>query len=178
VVTVALAQWSGGIVTGIDIDERALQRLAQHAEQAGVTEKVTIIKKSMKAMNFPKESFDIIWAEGAIAVVGFKRGLKTWKRFLKPGGYMVIHDDGQHIPQKQQQVGESGYTLIESFFLDEQVWWDEYYGPLALRIDEFKADAKQDPALAAKLASSQREIDGYHEQPESYCSIFFILQRQ
>lgn len=177
-VTVALAQWSGGTVTGVDIDQTALQLLVVNAEQAGVTDQVTIVKKSMKAMNFPKESFDIIWAEGAIAVVGFKCGLQTWKRFLKPNGYMVIHDDGQDIPEKRQHVADCGYRLLEEFFLDEQVWWDEYYGPLALRIGQFKSDASKDSALAAKLKSSQQEIDGYHEHPERYCSVFFILQRQ
>lgn len=178
VVTVALARWSKGTVTGIDIDKTALRQLVMNAEQEGVTDQVTIIKKSMKKMDFPKESFDIIWAEGVIAMIGFRRGLETWKRFLKPGGYMVIHDDGQDIPQKRKQIGDCGYTLIEEFVLDEQVWWDEYYGPLALRIAQFKADATQDRVLAAKLESSQQEINGYHEQPERYCSVFFIFQRQ
>ena len=178
VVTVALAQWSGGTVTGIDIDETALQQLAYYIEQAGLTDQVTIMKKSMKKMDFPKESYDIIWAEGTIAVVGFKRGLKTWNRFLKPGGYMVIHDDGQDVPKKGTQIDDCGYKLIEEFFLDEQVWWDEYYGPLALRIDQFRADPSQDRVLVTKLESSQQEINGYHEHPERYCSVFFVLQQQ
>ena len=174
----ALAQWSGGKVTGVDIDRTALQLLAVNAEQAGVTNQVNIVKKSMKAMNFPKDSFDIIWAEGAIAVVGFKRGLQSWKRFLKPNGYMVIHDDAQDIPEKRKIVADCGYRLIEEFFLDEQVWWDNYYGPLALRIAQFKAKASKDSALAAKLERSQQEIDGYHEHPERYRSVFFVFQRQ
>jgi SAM-dependent methyltransferase len=177
-VTVALAQWSGGTVTGIDIDEAALQRLAQRAKQAGVMNQVTIIARSMTNMDFPEASFDVIWAEGAIAVIGFKRGLTQWKPLLKPGGYMVIHDDGHNIPRKQEQVVTHGYTLIDSFFLDEQVWWDEYYSPLAQRMDQFQAEAQQDPALAAKLASSQREINGFHHHPERYRSVFFVLQRQ
>ena len=177
-VTVALAQWSGGTVTGVDIDKTALQLLAASAEQAGVADQVTIVNKSMKTMDFPKECFDIIWTEGAIAVVGFKRGLQSWKRFLKSNGYMVIHDDAHEISQKRQHVTDCGYQLIEEFFLDEQVWWDEYYGPLALRIDQFKADASKGSALAAKLERSQQEIDEYHEQPERYRSVFFILQRQ
>lgn len=35
---------------------------------------------SMFEMPFTDESFDIIWAEGSIYLIGFERGLDEWRR--------------------------------------------------------------------------------------------------
>lgn len=43
-------------------------------------------------MDFVPESFDLIWAEGYIYIIGFKKGLQDWKKFLKPGGYLICSE--------------------------------------------------------------------------------------
>jgi ubiquinone/menaquinone biosynthesis C-methylase UbiE len=47
-------------------------------------------------MDFPEESFDIIWAEGSKSVIGFQQGIKKWYRFLKPRGFLVVHDENKN----------------------------------------------------------------------------------
>ena len=46
----------------------------------------------MFEMSFLDDSFDIIWAEGSIYLIGFERGLKEWRQFIKPNGFLVVHD--------------------------------------------------------------------------------------
>jgi len=43
-------------------------------------------------MDFPEESFDIIWAEGSIYIIGFEKGLLEWKPMLKKGGYVAASE--------------------------------------------------------------------------------------
>ena len=38
------------------------------------------------------EELDLIWCEGAIYNIGFERGLNEWRRFIKPGGYLVVSE--------------------------------------------------------------------------------------
>jgi len=33
-------------------------------------------------MDFPDESFDIIWAEGSTFIIGFERALREWRRLI------------------------------------------------------------------------------------------------
>ena len=174
--TITLAELSGGHVTGIDIDTEALQRLHHHAAESGVTDQVHTVQGSLKSMDFPEKSFDIIWAEGSIAVIGFKQGIQAWKRFLKSGGYLVVHDEAGDINQKLNQIKVSGYRLLKWFELGNEVWWQEYYAPLSDIIQQRRKHQPNDPKLMKDLKQAQREIDGYHTHPERYRSAYFIMQ--
>ncbi|MFX1342291.1 MAG: class I SAM-dependent methyltransferase [Promethearchaeota archaeon] len=174
--TIELARLSGGDVTGIDIDTEALQRLEFRAKNSGLSDRVHAINKSLIHMDFPDASFDIIWAEGSIAVIGFHKGIRDWKRFLTPQGYLVAHDHAGNIARKQQQVKDSGYTLIDCFELSNDVWWHEYCKPLHEAIQQFRSQGVTNPELEKAWAKAQGEINGYHIHPERYHSAYFIMQ--
>ena len=67
---------SGGDIVGVDIDREALDKFIINAENAGLSSRITVVHSSMLEMDFPPNSFDIIWAEGAISYIGFERGLR------------------------------------------------------------------------------------------------------
>ena len=46
----------------------------------------------MDTLPFDEASFDIIWAEGSVFIIGLLPALHSWKRFLKPEGYLVFSD--------------------------------------------------------------------------------------
>ncbi|MFX0078616.1 MAG: class I SAM-dependent methyltransferase [Candidatus Hermodarchaeota archaeon] len=175
--TITLAQLSGGHITGVDIDAEALRRLHQYAAESGVADRVHTVQGSLMKMDFSDASFDIIWAEGSIAVIGFKQGLQAWKRFLKPEGYLVVHDEAGDIDQKVGQIAACGYELVEFFEVGNEVWWEEYYAPLNDVVQQLKKKGAQDPALEAGLERAQREIDGYQVHPERYHSVYFIMRK-
>ncbi|MFW9986782.1 MAG: SAM-dependent methyltransferase [Candidatus Odinarchaeota archaeon] len=174
--TLELAQLSGGDVTGIDIDTNALQRLEEKIQAADLSDRVHVVKGSLKAMDFPAASFDILWAEGSIFVIGFKQGLKAWKRFLKPEGYLVIHDAVGNLDQKKQQITACGYKLEEYFLLGQEVWWDEYYEPLNQVVQQIRHQNTTDPQLLTALEQAETEIQGYSKHPERYQSVYFIMR--
>ena len=47
---------------------------------------------SLVNLPFGYEGYDVIWSEGAIYNIGFEKGVKDWKRFLKTGGMMVVSE--------------------------------------------------------------------------------------
>ncbi len=75
--TIELARLSDGEITGMDTDEFDLKRLGMKIEEEGPSDRVKIRKCSLFGMDFPDGSFDIVWAEGSIHVIGFKRGEHT-----------------------------------------------------------------------------------------------------
>ncbi|MCK4388191.1 MAG: class I SAM-dependent methyltransferase, partial [Dehalococcoidia bacterium] len=101
--TIELARLSNGQIIGLDIQQNLLDILRRKIEEAGLSDRVKTLNCSMFDMDFPDESFDIIWAEGSISRIGFERGLKEWRRFLKPNGFLVVHDEIGNITEKLEQ---------------------------------------------------------------------------
>jgi protein-S-isoprenylcysteine O-methyltransferase Ste14/ubiquinone/menaquinone biosynthesis C-methylase UbiE len=175
--TIELARLSGGEVTGVDINQVELDRLAKKIRDSRLSSKVKIANLSMLNLGFPEGSFDIIWTEGAIAVMGFGRGIKDWRRFLRSGGYLVIHDDLGGLKEKLELVPRRGYELIGHFVIGEETWWNEYYAPLDKKLDEIRSRHAGDKRIVELLSSDQREVDGFKKDPERYCSVFFVLKK-
>ena len=60
--TIELAKLSDGEVIGIDIAPSELDRLDRKIEKEGLSSRVKTVKCSVLEMDFPDESFDVIWA--------------------------------------------------------------------------------------------------------------------
>ena len=176
--TLELARLSQGEIIAIDIDQPALDKFTNKIKEAGLTDQVQAVNCSILDMDFPDESFDIIWSEGSIYVIGFETGLREWKRFLKPSGFMIVHDEQGNVKEKLEQISNCGYELLGYFMLSEDIWWAEYFAPLEKRIDEIRAKHAGDPKALVALDNDQREIDMFKKNPSRYKSVFFIMQKR
>ena len=175
--TMELARLSNGTIVGFDIDQSLLDLLVKKIMKLGISDRVKATKCSIFDMEFLDESFDIIWAEGSISVIGFKKGLQEWKHFLKPNGFIVIHDEKGDIEEKLKQISSCGYELLDYFILDEDTWWAEYFAPLEKLICETRTKYADDPNVLEQLHNAQREIDMFKKNPKRNCSAFFIMQK-
>lgn len=176
--TLELARLSNGEIIGLDINQNLLDVLAEKAEKAGLSDRVKTTNCSIFDMEFPDESFDIIWAEGSIYVIGFERGLQEWKRFLKPNGFMVIHDEKGSITEKLEHISRCGYELLGYFTLDKDIWWAEYFAPLEKLICETQTKHANDPKALREIHNAQREIDMFKRNPESNSSVYFVIRKK
>jgi ubiquinone/menaquinone biosynthesis C-methylase UbiE len=173
-----LARLSDGQITALDVDQTSIDRLSRKIEEAGLSGRVRAVKGSMLDMDFPEESFDIIWAEGSIAVLGFERGLREWGKLLKPGGFLAVHDEKGDIGEKLEQISNCGYDLLGYFKLDEQTWRKEYYAPLRKLVDQTRTQYADDPSALALLDKEQQELEFFNKNPARCCSVFFIMRKR
>jgi SAM-dependent methyltransferase len=196
--TLELARLSGGQVVGLDIDQAALEVLSRKIDEEGLSDRVRIVHGSMFDLDFPDESFDVLWAEGALNVIGFESGLRGWHRLIKPGGFLVVHegvwlqpDPPQAIVDRWQpvfpeintvpgyvaQLPRFGYELVGHFPLPEDFWWLNYYARIDERIRGLRQTYAADQASQKILDQEQREVDLYREHRQWYGSAFLVMQK-
>lgn len=196
--TIELARISDGFVIGLDNHQPYLNVLEEKIESAGLSGRVNAKNGSMFQMDFPEESFDIIWAEGSIYIIGFERGLKEWRKFIKAGGFLVLHEVTWLKPNPPEEIAEywkkmypgitaipdnlevilrCGYDVLGHFPLPEDAWWEEYYHPLEKRLNQLKTKYRDDPEALKVLDSEQEEVDLYRKYSEWYGSVFYVMQK-
>jgi len=175
--TLELARLSQGEVVGIDIDQPALDKFTRKIREAGLSDRVQAVNCSIFDMDFADGSFDIIWSEGSIFVIGFERGLRQWKRFLKPDGFMVIHDEKRNVKEKLEQVSNCGYELLGYSILSKETWWTEYFAPLGELIAESRTRHTDDPKTLEELHQAQAELDMFKKNPERNSSVCFVMKK-
>lgn len=197
--TLELAKLSRGEIIGIDINQTSLDRLVRKIEEAGLSDRVKAVNCSIFDMDFLDESFDIIWSEGSIFIIGFESGLKEWRRLLKPSAFLVVHEMTwlrpnppkeiydywkrlypgiKTVKENLEQISSCGYDLIGHFTLPEDVWWIVYYGPLEKRIKELHEKYIDKPQALAILCKEQHDIDMYKKYYKWYGSAFFVMQKR
>jgi SAM-dependent methyltransferase len=196
--TIELARISGGFVIGLDRHQPYLDVLEEKIEKAGFSERMQAVNGSLFAMDFQDESFDVVWSEGSIYIIGFEKGLKKWRRFIKPHGFLVVHEmtwlksdppkeisdywkkmySGiTTIPHNLEVIPRCGYDVLGHFPLPEDAWWQEYYHPLQECINKLKTKYKDDREALGILDSEQEEIDLYKKYSEWYGSVFYVMQK-
>ena len=196
--TLELARLTQGEIIGIDINQPALDRLKTKIEKAGLSDRVKALNSSMFNMDFPDESFDILWSEGSIFNIGFARGLKDWRRLLRPKGFLVVHEmvwlrpdppketydywKRQYsgictVPENLAQIAPGDYKLVGHFALPEDAWWVLYFGPLEKRVRELRIKYANDPRALRALEKGQREVDMHKKYYRWYGSAYFIMQK-
>lgn len=170
--TLELAALSNGTIVGIDKDSRALEILETKIRKQGLEKRVRTINCMIEEMPFAVESFDIIWAEGSIARLGFSGALKLLRRYLKSSGFLVVHDDAAAYIKKIDSIAAEKFTLYGFFLLPENVWWNEFYRHL---------DAELTTAGAAAppydLASLLKELESFKRGPRRFSSAFFLMKK-
>jgi SAM-dependent methyltransferase len=177
VVTLELARLSGGDIIALDIDKTALDRLTAKAGQKNEASRITVMCASMKEMMFTPGSFDIIWTEGSISVIGFENGLREWRDLLVPEGYLVIHDVLLDSRVKIESAHRWGYTIVGQFELSQSVWWNKYYLPLKERLAALKANTPKGNPVIENIKMAEREIREFDFENDLYASFFLILKK-
>ena len=176
--TLELARLSNGRIIGVDIRQPDLDELHRKIEAADLSDRVKAVNRSLFELDFPDESFDIVWSEGSIFVIGFGRGLTAWRRVLKPLGFLVVHDEIGDLTTKRDLITKSGYELLDYFVITKNEWWHDYYEPLEKRIKELRVNVKyrDDRESLKVLDKEQQEVDMFKRDPCG--SVFLVMQKR
>ncbi len=193
--TMVLGQHAPGLITGIDLFSVFIDLFNTNAKKLNLQDKVKGVVGSMEELSFQEKELDLIWAEGSIYNIGFERGLKEWKRFLKPGGYVAvseaswftdkrpteINDFWQEeypgidtIPNKVTQMQNAGYIPVASFILPENCWTEHFFDLQIPAQEAFLKKHKGNKAAEDFVVRQQYENQLYYKYKEYYGYVFYI----
>lgn len=197
--TLDLAKIGDGTITAVDNHQPFVNILNKHAEQLHFSDWIHGQKGDMTNLIFNHETFDVIWSEGAIYIMGFENGLTSWKPFLKKGGYIAVteacwlksnppeelkkfwedcYPAMQDIKNNLEMIKQVGYKIIDHFILPESAWWDDYYIPLEINIKKFREKHKDNQEALNYADSEQQEIDFYRKYSDYYGYVFFVMKKE
>ena len=179
-----LAEELNAKVFAVDFLQPFLDTLNIRSRERGVADQIQTICSSIDSLPFEDRSLDAIWSEGAIYNIGFENGARAWKRYLKPGGYLVVSEITwltrerpakltQHWESEYSEIGlasekleileQLGYVPEAYFVLPEDCWIDNYYKPMQDRFAGYLERNNQSEDARAVVAAEQTEIDLYRK---------------
>jgi SAM-dependent methyltransferase len=195
--TIELAKQTKGTITAIDNHAPFLDVLRQRSIGEGVAERITILQASMFDLEFEKESLDIIWSEGAIYIIGFEKGLRAWRPFLKRGGTIAVtelswikadppaevrsfwrkeYPGMKSMEDNRMIIRAAGYEETGHFVLPESSWWENYYQPMERRLEMLRQKYGGDESVMKPLDDTQKEIEMYRRYSPWYGYVFYLMQ--
>src|SRR5690606_28915273 len=151
---------------------------------AGVGDRITILRASMDDLPFPDASFDVLWAEGSIFIVGFREGIDSWRRLIRAGGWLCLTEAGSFtghpppeaaafwndcypaiktVPETCAIAEDAGYEVVATFPLPKSAWWENYYVPVLKRIEDLRPKVAGNPEAEAQIEFAERETAVYRE---------------
>lgn len=193
--TRVLAQHVPGQITGIDLFPYFIDLFNRKADEHDLQDRITGIVGSMDNLPFQQEELDLIWSEGAIYNIGFKRGLNEWRKFLKPGGYIAVteaswfteerpveieefwldaYPEIDTIPTKVAQLQKAGYIPVATFILPENCWSEHFYAPQVAAQEVFLKKYAGNKTAEELIASQRHEVQLYNKYKEYYGYVFYI----
>jgi len=197
--TIQLARLLNAKITAIDFLPEFIEVLRGNAEKEGLSKKINPLVCSMENLPFDDEEYDVIWSEGAIYNIGFEKGINDWRRFLKPGGLLVISEitwitsDRPLEIQKHWQaeypeintasskintLEKSGYSPVAYFVLPEHCWLENYYRPMQSSFAEFLDRHSYSEKAQAIVEAERKEISLYEKFKKHYSYGVYIAMKR
>ncbi len=170
--TLALAKNYNGTITAVDFDTKSINRLEKKVKELNLSDRITIINSSLFDLELEENQFDIIIAEGLLNVVGFNKGFSKIIKLLKKNGFFIIHDEFRNHYKKTKFIVSNNCKILDSFRLDEHVWWNDYFKCLEKEISSCK-----NKDFLELFKTDLHEIELFKRYPSKFISIYYIIEK-
>jgi ubiquinone/menaquinone biosynthesis C-methylase UbiE len=170
--TLWLAEKFPGSIIAIDPDKNALEWLKKKATIGNLSKRITTLNKSFFYYKAEPDYFDLILAEGFLNVVGFEIGFPRVIEILKKKRHLIIHDEFKDHEKKYDFIQNNNCRIVDSIYLDETIWWNDYYQQLDIEITR-----KGNYQFKNLFKSDIKEIEHYKEDPSIFKSIYYIIEK-
>lgn len=195
--TLVVAANSRAHIVAIDNHVPYVNALNQKVEDANIEDRVVAYTADMQRLQFAKDSFDLIWCESAVFVMGVEAALSKWRRYLRQDGFVAFteicwqkrnppveceefweieYPALRHREELFSTIVSCRYELIGNFSLPSSAWWEGYYQPLQENVYLFRERYRHDQLAQDLCDQCQREIDIWHAYSEFYGYEFFIVR--
>lgn len=196
--TLELARISKGKIIALDNYQPFLDILMANIKKGGFDNRIIPKNQSMLEMDFKNDTFDIIWSEGAIFIMGFRNGLKKCNQLLKNKGYFVVSDAVLFLPDLPKPlkdfwderdpaikdiksnislIKDEGFNVLSHFPLPKSCWID-FYSRMNKVIKELKKKYYDNKIALQVFEKCEKEIIIYDKYSDYYGYEFFIMQKK
>jgi ubiquinone/menaquinone biosynthesis C-methylase UbiE len=196
--TLELARISKGKIIALDNYQPFLDILMKKVKEEGFDKKIIPKNQSMLEMDFKDATFDIIWCEGALFVMGFENGLKKCNQLLKNKGYFVVSEAVLLLPNLPKPLKEfwdeeypdikdiegnisliesEGFNVLSHFTLPKACWID-FYSQMDKKIKELKKKYHDKKIALQVFEKCEKEVKMYDAYFDYYGYEFFIMQKK
>jgi ubiquinone/menaquinone biosynthesis C-methylase UbiE len=193
--TIVLAQNTTGNIIGVDRCPVFIDIFNSNAKKLNLQDRMKGIVCSMDNLPFQNGEFDLIWSEGAIANIGFEKGLNYWKDFLKKNGYIAVTYESWFTNERPTEIEKwwldavpeigtigqnilimqkAGYVPVAAFTLPENCWIDNYFIPQKVRQEEFLRKYAGNKTVEDFIGFMRREAELYSKYKQYYGYVFYI----
>jgi len=195
--TLDLIRLTAGKIIAVDIHQPFLDAFTEQVAQQDLSDRITVLNGDMFDLGFEENTFNLIWSEGSIYVMGFEKGLRAWLPLLKKDGYLAateitwIRPDApketrdfwaeaypamQDVEANLKVIQQTGYRHIGHFTIPESAWWNDYYNPIEKRLAKLQERYRTNLEAMGVLEMEQKEIDLYRKYSKYYGYVFYLMQ--
>ena len=185
-------------IVATDIYQPFLDAVDEKIAAEGFSGRIKTVCASMDDLPFEEESFDIIWAEGCSFIMGFENAVRYWKKFLKPGGYMMISDlfwftESPSAETREffaeidptMMIEEKGFEIIRnagfehagSFSLPSRVWEESYYGEVKGKLEHLMVEFKDDEVALMIIEGLKKQTELFDKYSDEYGYTYSVMRK-
>jgi ubiquinone/menaquinone biosynthesis C-methylase UbiE len=196
--TILLAKNTSARISALEFYDQQIMTLRNNIQKENLSERIEIVKGDMADLSFAQTKFDLIWSESSIYNVGFEKGLKAWRNFIREEGYLAVSEavwltdkpsdeikkwwgeaypDMKTIDQNRDIIELCRYDLLTHFILPKNDWWDDYYDILEKQVVEFQNNNLNDEEREV-ISMTRLEIDMYKQYSDQYGYAFFVMKKR
>ena len=183
-------------VTALDKYNVFLGQLEERCVENNVNNILTT-QGDMMDLPFKPGSFDMIWSEGAVYIIGFEEGLKEWRRFLAKEGCLVVSElswitgsrppliqaywddsypDMLDIYENIRIIEQTGYNLKGLYILPPEDWYAYYYEPLLKNLKKEQGRPLTEDQMTC-LELEFLEIQMHQKYSRYYSYVFYVMEK-
>lgn len=146
----------------------------------------------MRDPDFANEEFDIVFCDSSIEIIGFSKGLREWKRLLRPEGYMIVSDvswlrnpssqskkfwkdtygEVDTIENKISQIENEGFRFIDYVVVSKDDWKD-YHEKLEKNLSALNGDK----SAGEFVGQLRKEMKTYRKNSDDYSYVFYVMKK-
>ncbi len=196
--TLQLARLLNAEITAIDLSSDFIEVLKINAKTEGLFHKIKPLIGSMENLALADQDYDLIWSEGAIYNIGFEKGITDWRKFLKPGGSLVVSEitwltgdrpleiqaywqaeypEIDTAASKIKILEKRGYSPVAYFALPEHCWLENYYQPMQNRFMDFLTRQGNSEQAQQIVNTENQEIALYKKYKQYYSYGVYIAKK-
>ncbi|MBT3312691.1 MAG: class I SAM-dependent methyltransferase [Desulfobacterales bacterium] len=192
--SLVLAENSEALITAVDNHQPFLDHLKKQVALFGYEKQIFPMNMSMFDLDFPRPSFDLIWAEGSAYFMGFEKALKEWRPLINGKCFMFVSDavwltdqpstpcvdyweieypPMTHVKDRKEQARKLGYDILSWFILPRQDW-KAFYDDMEVCVNL----AIEENGMKQAFEDMIKEIKINRSYGNEYGYLCLLLQRQ